>query len=162
MPFDIDGDGLDDENVAMLGSTVADASSFRTPEEWGELYVYDGGISPDTTYLVWGDCGSPGNPGLSDPGSATTCIYGDTVGDPLPGGGWNACDGSVDIIDATAVIEGFQHLSNAAPIYQLDVGSTDDFGIACPPDLAADIIPDVVIVLEAFSSAADTCPGPCP
>ena len=39
---------------------------------------------------------------------------------------------------------------------------TDDFGIACPPDLAADIIPDVVIVLEAFSTGADTCPSPCP
>lgn len=160
-PFDVDFDGIADENVATLAGTTPDAGSFLTPAEWGELYVFDADIAADQRYLVWGDCGTLETPDLSEPGSATTCIFGDTVGDPTPDGKWAPCDGKVNITDITAVIEGFQG-EPRAPVYQLDLAGTDDFGIVCAPDLAADLIPDAVLAVDAFQGTADPCPSSCP
>lgn len=173
VPFDIDGDGSDDENIAQIVSPDAVAAGFLTPAEWGELYVYGVDLVPGTTYIVHGDCGSPGTPGLSDPTSATTCVFGDVARSFDNGiGEWVLCSvpppltTPVNIVDVIGVIERFVDSATAPSFAQADVVGTGAMAIECLPDQKAGIIPDAIVVLGAFQGRTyesfTGCPTPCP
>ena len=163
VPFDIDEDGLIDENLAEFGGRCDPEDAFFTPTEWGDLYVYGADLTPDTVYTVQGDCGSPGTPSLSDVTIVTTPIFGDTVGrfDPALWE-WTPPDGVVNIIDAVAGLDSFRHLDTAPPLYRVDV----DGRVGCFPDQVIDIVSDVAVIFDAFRgfpyTGATRCPEPCP
>ncbi len=160
--FDIDVDGLDDENVAELADLCDTAASFLTPAEWGELYVYGEGISAGSSLIVQGDCGSPGTPGFSDSTVVTTPIFGDTVG-LWDGTQWTAPDGVVAIIDIVGIMDRFRADSNAPSIDRVDLLGTGPQGTDCTPEQIINII-DIVGGLEGFLGTpyGDLCPLACP
>jgi hypothetical protein len=180
--FDMDGDGSADENISNFDDPEAVLEGFRTPAEWGELYAYGVDIVPGTTYIVWGDCGSPGTPGLSDPTTATTCVFGDvTTG--VEDNMWLSClepghpdqpAFPVSILDVLGVLQRFAGNPDSPAMYQADLFGGPATEVAeCLPDQAAKIIPDVVWALSAFSGMTYTnstttqsrpagCPTPCP
>ena len=168
-PFDIDEDGSADENIARVESPGAVAAGFLTPAQWGELYVYGEDLVPGTTYIVQGDCGSPGNQGLSDPTSATTCAFGN-VTKGFENGDWILCSvphiPAVNIIDVLAAVKRFADALDAPAHYQADVVGTGAMAIECLPDQETDVIPDVIVVLGAFQGFTYAnftgCPEPCP
>ena len=163
--FDIDEDPRFIESLAELDDPAATPDSFRTPEEWGELYVFGEDITPETTYIVWGDCGSPGNPGLSDSTLVTTPRFGDAIGDFVIGVGWTGPDGSVNVTEVLAAIMTLVHAPLAPPIYVTDLLGLDSFGITCAPDQNVKLT-DVITFIQAFQGlsyrAATRCPEPCP
>ncbi|MGB2986799.1 MAG: hypothetical protein WBE26_13080 [Phycisphaerae bacterium] len=160
--MDLDHDGLDDENIATLVDDPFDAE-FRTPPEWGELYVYGEDIVPETPYIVQGDAGSPGNPGLSYPATSVTVKWGDAVGDFI-GGEWTPPDGVADFNDITALVDAFRGLLYAPPLYTADLGGQG--GTDCTPNQIVNFI-DIASTVDGFrgftySQTCWQCPVPCP
>ena len=171
-PFavDIEEDDLFDENAAKLGGPVAVLGGFLTPEEWGELYVFGADLEPDTTYIVWGDCGSPGNPGLSDSTVVTTPRFGDSVGHFITGVGWDEPDGIVNILDVLAGIESLINSDFGPQINRTDLIGFNSFGTTCAPDQQTSIL-DVFTAVRAFQGLSysevreaitEECDAVCP
>ncbi|MBU0718399.1 MAG: hypothetical protein KJ749_09140 [Planctomycetes bacterium] len=73
----IRGPGEAAVRVGILVDDPADAV-FLTPAEWGETYITGLSITPSTTLEVRADCGSPGDPALSDTTTVLTWKFGDT------------------------------------------------------------------------------------
>ena len=169
-PFDIDGDGSADENIARVFSPVAIAAGFLTPAQWGELYVFGEDLTPGTTYIVQGDCGSPGTPGLSDSTTATTCVFGD-VTKGFENGEWILCseppiaENPATILDVLAILLRFVDSPTAPSFAQADLVGTGVQAVECLPDQRTPIV-DAVIALKAFVGLSYTnateCPTPCP
>lgn len=172
--IDIDRDGAMDDNISNVVDLTPDAAAFLTPAAWGDLYVYGEALLPGQRYIVQGDCGSPGTPGLSDPTTATTCVFGDTTGGNV-NGVWTLCQEPplpdpppfpVTIIDIIAGVEGFMNLASAPPLYMIDIIGTGNDVFECPPDQAVGVIPDVVLNIEAFQGKkyeiVTGCPSVCP
>jgi len=159
-PFDMDGDGVADENIARFADAVSALEGFRTPQQWGELYGYGLDLVPGTTYVVQGDCGSPGNPGLSAPTVVTTCNFGDTTGD-FVGGEWLPCDGNVMVTDAVAVVDCFLHRDSAPPVYMADQAGLAGEGLSCVPDQVGGIVFDAIMVMDAFKGMSYTASTGC-
>jgi hypothetical protein len=161
--IDLDGDHVDDENVAWLIDDPLDAV-FLTPPEWGELYVFGVDIVPDTTYIVQGDCGWAGSPAPSDPTYMTTPMFGD-IGDLDELGNWMPPDGYVDFDDIAGVVSTFRNLPGAPPIFRVDL-----VGYGGPPAhcLVEQIIDfgDIATVVDGFRvlsyNFSTGCPEPCP
>ena len=152
-------------NIATLVDDPSEAV-YLTPPEWGNLLVYDQDIVPAALYQVQADCGSPGNPGLSDPTTITTPKLGDTVGRQYGWWWWNPPDGTVNIMDIIAVLDKFRGLPGTVPIWWVDLVGTGGGGIRwCTPNLRIDII-DVAVALDGFRGFPYTqstgCPEPCP
>ncbi len=161
-PFDVDKDGVADENIAV--TTSIGNCAFQTPEQWGELYAYGDEIIPAQAYTIKGDCGSPGNPGFSDITSATTCIFGDTVG-AFVAGAWTICEGTVTISDLIPIVDDFRGLPSA-PVYQTDLIGVGAQGFTCVPDQDIGLVSDALTVLDAFTGIAfdvsTACVNQCP
>jgi|GEM_PF-3163755 len=72
--------------LSMAGLLVDDPADavFLTPAEWGDpVYVIGETLAPGSTYDVWADCGSPGNPGFSESNRALTYRFGDVDNNTL-------------------------------------------------------------------------------
>ena len=143
--IDIDGDSISDEMVAGLVDDPLNAH-FLTPAQWGELYVYGQDIVPETSYIVQGDCGSPGNPSLFAGTGATTWDWGDTNND------------GVDFLDISNVVSAFTGNFSQATLAGTDL--TD-----CVPDQIIDF-DDIVAAVKAFTgrsyAESTCCARPCP
>ena len=170
--IDIDRDGVMDENISNFDDPEAVLDAFLTPAEWGELYAYGEALVPGQTYVVQGDCGSPGIPGLSDSTTVSTCVFGDTTAG-FVNGAWTLCQEPpndvpfpVTIVDIIAVVERFVNSETAPPLYQVDIVGTGLQAVECLPDQAAGIIPDTVIAIAAFQGAryenVTGCESVCP
>ncbi len=129
---------------------LIDSSVSLTPLEWGTVHVGDAEIVPDTTYEVRADFGGGF---LSLPAVATTEIWGDVVGRFGPDG-WRPPDGSIDIIDVTAILDRFRNLPTA-PVVEL----ADLYPEA--PDGSIDIL-DAALCLDAFRGLPYPYGLPCP
>ena len=160
--FDIDKDGVADENIAE--TTSSGDCAFLTQAEWGELYAYGAEIVPGQAYIIQGDCGSPGNPGLSDSASAITCAFGDTTA-AFVDGAWTLCDGDVNIVDVLPIIDDFGGLPSA-PVYQTDLIGIGAQGFTCVPDQNIGLVSDALTVFDAFGGlsfdVATSCVEQCP
>ncbi|MCH7592286.1 MAG: hypothetical protein IH989_05870, partial [Planctomycetes bacterium] len=163
--IDLDEDDRFLESLARMDDPEAVLEGFLTPGEWGELYVFSEDITPETTYIVWGDCGSPGNPGLSDPTVVTTPRFGDAIGEFVIGVGWAGPDGNVNITELLAAIMSFVHAPFAPPIYATDLLGLGGSGIDCAPDQIVKLV-DILRFAAAFQgltySLATDCLTPCP
>ncbi|MHC5108431.1 MAG: hypothetical protein ACYTHJ_00965 [Planctomycetota bacterium] len=97
LPIDLTQDGSIDGTVALLVDDPADAL-YLTPAEWG-FVVWIGGIhiGPADTFLVLGDCGSPGDPSLTASTEVTTWNFGDVDN-----------NGLASLADALFTIQAFQ------------------------------------------------------
>ena len=143
-------------NVAVLFENPSTITRL-TPAQWGTVAVTGLDVVPDRPYLVQSDCGSTGNPVLSEPALVTTRIWGDVAG-YFNGTSWTPPDGIVQIQDAVAILDGFQGDTAAPPLFLLD-------SLGCVPDRIIDIV-DVVAAIDAFRgrsyAQAANCPVPCP
>jgi hypothetical protein len=165
--IDIDLDGLVDENIARFVDETAVLEGFRTPPEWGELYAYGEDLVPNTRYIVQGDCGSPGDPGLSESTVVTTHIFGDSVGVyDVVNQEWTPPNGIVNIIDIMSAVENFQHLPSAPHLYRTDMIGISPAGLECVPDQVVGLIFDVIVTVDTFRGISyvdiTACPEPCP
>jgi len=128
---------------------LVDQPVFRLPEEWGTIHVGDAQIVPDTIYTVQTDRGDV----LSAPTTATTARWGDVVG-RFVDGGWMPPDGSVDIIDATAILDRFRNLPSAPPLELADLHPQIPNGVI--------EILDATMALDAFRGFPYPFDAPCP
>ncbi len=72
--------------MSLAGLLVDDPAeaAFLTPAEWGDpVYVTGLTLAPGSTYEIWADCGSPGNPGFSEQTTALTHRFGDVDGNTV-------------------------------------------------------------------------------
>ncbi len=147
-PFNLAGP----QNQAMLGRLTT-TPVFLTPAEWGgTVYVVGADLSPGTTFVVHGDCGSPGNPGLSDPASATTLLWADVNDDSV-----------TNLADVLFIILGFQGNFGQSNLAQLDLWGTGA-GDPCEPEQVLNIA-DVLRAVLAFqgnSYSQTGCTIACP
>jgi len=134
------------------GLLVADPV-YQLPDEWGTIIVQGPDIVPSSTYNVVAECGTY----VSPVGSASTALWGDIVG-PFDGTEWTAPDGRVDVLDMTAVVEGFEHHAHAPEEWRTDLWP-------CTPDDRIDVM-DMTMVTDAFQGVgyfeSTGCPVPCP
>ncbi len=126
-----------------------------TYRNWGFTPVHAGDqdIVPGATYAV--EATLDGVDFLGPVAMATVPVWGDTVG-KFHEGGWTPPDGEVQIIDATALLDGFRHLTTAPATTRCDL-----FPVI--PDASIDIL-DVTLVLDAFRGFDYPFDGPsgCP
>ncbi len=126
---------------------------FQLPDEWDTVAVQSPDLVPSSTYDVVAECGTY----TSAPGSATTAIFGDIVGEATAGE-WGAPDGRVDVLDLTAIVEAFRHLPTAPGQERSDLWP-------CTPDGVIDVL-DMTMVADAFQGYSywetTGCPVPCP
>ncbi|MCH8148276.1 MAG: hypothetical protein IH987_09835 [Planctomycetes bacterium] len=72
-----------ESQAGLLVDDPADAV-FLTPADWGDpVYVTGLTLAPGSTYEIWADCGSPGNPGFSELTTALTYRFGDVDGNTV-------------------------------------------------------------------------------
>ncbi|RME39732.1 MAG: hypothetical protein D6788_04835, partial [Planctomycetota bacterium] len=128
---------------------LVDAPVFRTPDDWGTIPVRGMDIAPSSQYDARVLCGGF----VSDPGSITTAIFGDLVGD-FVNGAWTPPDGDVDILDLTAVADAFRNKEDRPPLEWTDIAP-------CTPDRLIDIV-DMIWTVDAFKSKPYPCDPPCP
>ncbi len=138
-------------NLGILSTDPADAV-YLTPAEWGELYVTGEFFTPETTYVVVADCGSPGSPGFSDPG----------VGTPFTRK-WADLDdsGVVTFFDILTVVQTFQGIYALASKDESDLlGNT---GTLCLPNQMINFV-DIIAAVEAFQGVSfeNRCDDSCP
>lgn len=146
--------------IKLNGLLASDPVSLL-PDDWGTVFANGPDIVPGSTYSVVAECGAF----VSSPGSATTAIWGDTVGF-FTGTGWTPPDGVVNILgDVVAILDKFQGLGGDLPIYWVDLVGVGPLGIECGPDHVIHIF-DVVAGLDAFQGFSyeqtTRCPPPCP
>lgn len=100
-----------DANPALAMQHVGrlvEASVFRTPTEWGTVYLADADIIPETTYQIQSDFG----------GGVTSFVA------AMPTGQWGdvvAPFGVVDFRDVGGTIDGFKELPTAPPVTRTDL-----------------------------------------
>jgi hypothetical protein len=147
------------DNLAeLVGAPVA-----LTSIGWGGTVRVSGvDIAPGSGYLVATDWGLSS---LSPAATAQTAIHGDVVGF-FENGAYPPPDGVVNIVDVLAILEGFQGLTTAPPIYRVDLIGVGQQGTDCAPDRVINIL-DAVIALDAFrgisyTDATGGCLEPCP
>jgi DNA-binding beta-propeller fold protein YncE len=148
------------------------------PDGWGTVYVHGERIMAGRTYEIRTDC-DPANPGtnLSEPASDTLWRWSDVDH-----------NGTVDILDATRILDAFRGMYHTLPCttdadcinppvppyYSCDltVGrclwvtlqNVDIIGVGyddCTPDGTASIL-DVTVCLDAFRGFPDPCAVSCP
>lgn len=129
---------------------LVDSSVSLTPLEWGTVLLGDAEIVPSTTYEVQADFGGGF---FSLPTVATTGVWGDVVGRATPEG-WRPPDGSVDIIDAMAILDRFRNLPGAPAVELADL-------FPQTPDGRIDIL-DAVECIDAFRRLPYPYELPCP
>ena len=148
-------------NVAKLVDDP-NLAAFLTPADWGNLFVKGVDIVSATTYIVQGDCGSLGTPGLSDSTSTTTTVWGDTVGEFTTL--WTPPDGQVDILDVVASLEGFSNLATSPSMARIDLIANGTTGLECLPDEVI-TIQDIILTLDGFAgmtyAVSTHCSTPC-
>jgi hypothetical protein len=98
------------------------------------------------SYIIHADCGTPGTPGLSDPGSAETWARSNVDGDP---------GGAVNIVDLMLCIAGFQGDFSAVTMDMADQMGVD--APSCQPDQVLNLT-DIMQVILAFQGEV---PYPC-
>jgi hypothetical protein len=144
VPFSLDGDPIPE---AMLGFLV-DEPVFLKPVDWGgTVYVTGEALAPGTSYIVTADCGTPGNPGLSEPSSATSWDFADTNNDHV-----------MSIGDVLDVVNGFIGNYGATSLERVDL--LGEGAVNCLPNQFISIL-DVLQAVNAFTgnTAADVdCP----
>jgi hypothetical protein len=157
-----------DQHTAILVENAVDAA-FTNSQGWGGAIDVRGSmIVPGMAYSVRANCGNIVAGIWSSSATATTTIFGDTVGQFETGSGqWLPPDGSVDIVtDVIATLYTFRQASTAPSIFQVDQVGTGVSGVTCLPDQRVDII-DVTVGLDAFRGrtfieatrcAIPTCP----
>jgi hypothetical protein len=118
--------------------TVTNMPVYQTPGTWGTVIVTDEEIIPETTYEVRSECGVY----LSDPGSATTFIWGDVDK-----------NGIVDGDDIIAMVYGYAGDFSLASFENLNM-------FPCVPDDIIDV-DDIVQLVYAFGGFGYPCGTPC-
>ena len=113
------------------------------------ILVLDPDIVPSSTYVVVAECGIY----VSDPGSGSTALWGDIVGDFI-GGAWTPPNGVVDFNDITATVDGFRHVPSAPSEELTDVHP-------CHPEGVIDFM-DIRWIVDAFLGDPYPCAIPCP
>jgi len=113
------------ERYAQEDGRLADAPVYAAMEEWGVVQLYGTDIMPDTIYEVRAE---PAFGDPSEPGTATTAAWGDTVGN-FVGGEWTTPDGTVDFVDISATVDAFRHLPSAPPWPWCDIAPWQPQGI---------------------------------
>ncbi len=146
--------------ITLNGLLASDPVSLL-PDDWGTVFVNGPDIVPGSTYGVVAECGAF----ASSPGSATTAIWGDTVGF-FTGTEWTPPDGVVNVsTDIVAILDSFAQLPSAPAIYRVDLIGIGPLGIECGPDQGIHIL-EVVAALDAFQGFSyeqtTGCPPPCP
>lgn len=145
----------DDPSVVCLSKYVqadghlGSSPVFQSSGAWTGILVCAGEIHPGTQYDIWCDFGTEGIPVLSPAASATTAVWGDTVGKFL-GDYWEPPDGVARIMDIVAILDTFRALPGAPPIHWVDLIGTGPSGIECEPDQLIGTM-DLVMALDAFS-----------
>ncbi len=129
--------------------TLVDDPVYQVPDDWGTILVLDPDIVPSSTYVVVAECGIY----VSDPGSGSTALWGDIVGDFI-GGAWTPPNGVVDFNDITATIDGFRHVPYAPSEDLTDVHP-------CNPEGVIDFM-DIRWIVDAFIGDPYPCAIPCP
>jgi hypothetical protein len=137
-----------DQYISLAG-TLDDPAVFQVPDDWGSILVLDEDIVPSSLYEVVAECGIYS----SAPGSASTALWGDIVGDFIAGA-WTPPDGVVDFNDITATVDGFQHLATAPSEELTDVHP-------CIPEGVIDFM-DIRWIVDAFLGDPYPCAIPCP
>jgi len=122
--------------------TLGLAPVFRMPAEWGTQQIRSPALIPTATYRVQGDCGTAGNPNLTQPTTVTTWRWGDVNN-----------SGTVDLDDILCELDGFAGVSQCA-LAALDL-------LGCTPDGAIDL-DDILSVLDAFGNEPYPCAATCP
>jgi mono/diheme cytochrome c family protein len=144
-------------NVATLVDDPLDAA-WLTPSEWGgTVLVAAWDIIPATDYDVWADCGDAITAAPTATTPARTARWGDAVG-PFDDGEWGPPDGTVHVLDATAILDRFRAFENAPPMQACDLWG-------CVVDQRIDIV-DVVASVDGFRGMtfqqSTRCVSPCP
>jgi len=127
------------------GDGVARLLCDPTYRDWGftPVHVGDRDIVPGATYAIEATLDSVEF--LAPVVIATVPVWGDTVGYfDADEQSWEPPNGTVEIVDAVALIDGFKHIETAPPITWCDMFP----GI---PDASIDIV-DAVFVLDAFKA----------
>ncbi len=145
------------DNIALLVDQPENAAVL-TPAEWGQTVHVSGlDIVPVTAYLVSADCGAVLGNVPTDAQRVVSQRWGDVAG-LFDEGAWTPPDGQVDVLDLSALVDGFRHAPTAPPLV-----ATDQNG--CVPDRQIDIR-DLVAGLDGFSGVrfevSTQCPRPCP
>lgn len=152
------------DNTAYLVDNPASAAFLDAASWGGVVHVTDVDLAADTQYKIQLDTGAPGMPQLSAAVTATTAIWGDTVGAFL-GGMWTPPDGIVAIQDVVAILERFRAAPSAPPRYRVDLIGVGQQGMVCRPDQSIDIL-DAIAALDAFMGVTfeegTPCVLPCP
>ena len=152
------------DRYVQADGRLGSAPVYQTYDQWGTVLICEDDIIPETSYRVWCDYGQEGSPNPSAEVTATTTVWGDTVGPYRVGIGWLPPDGSVDIPDVVAILDRFRGLPDAPPLHQVDLIA---LGLGCQPDGSVDII-DASMAVDGFrgftyaDSTLGNCPGPCP
>ena len=117
---------------------------FRTPAEWGTVYVADGEVIPSTIYRIRGNCGlHSGQEVFSSSDFAETWLWGDVNH-----------DGNVMLDDVALVFDGTQGIFHGDSLPEnVDLAP-------CAPDGVIDG-KDLVAAEAALSGAAYPCRMPC-
>lgn len=113
--------------------------AFRTPHEWGSVYVQGQDLVPSTNYDMQ-LCFSDG--AISAAAVGATGRWGDTVG-CFVDRAWGRADGRADMIDITAALDRFRNAPLAPPLAWCDVAPA-------VPDGVVDITADIVRIVDAF------------
>lgn len=130
---------------------LGDSPRYRRADEWDSpTYVRGPDIVPDTTYQIQAE---PTVGELSEPGTATTALWGDTAGDFVEGA-WTPPDGNVDFNDITATVDAFRQLPDAPPWRRCDV-------VPRTPDGVIDF-DDIAGVVDGFRGLPYPHEGPAP
>jgi endonuclease/exonuclease/phosphatase family metal-dependent hydrolase len=126
------------------------APIFQTPDVWGTVLVYGLDVVPSADYSIQAEALSGG---ISDPATATTSAWGDTVGDFI-GGAWTEPNGVVDFRDISSAVEAFGSLPTAPVLQTCDVD----------PEVPQQVIDftDIGRIVDAFGGAGYPFPAPEP
>jgi hypothetical protein len=144
----------DDPSVSCVAQyvqadgTVGPAPMFQTPGEWGVVAVRGLDIIPDASYNLQADCGSLGDPELSEAAGATTWVWGDVRYPP---------NGLINIDDVLMAVNAFTGDFTYVTVEQADLDP-------CTPDQFVNI-GDVLRSVQAFQGGSyleSGCPMPCP
>ena len=123
---------------------------FKTPSGpsgWVTVHVRGDEISPATSYIVQAECETGAGLERSSPQVVTTWSWADT----------DNSGGITDIVDMTAVVDGFSGNFVLATFYGVDLWGGED----CAPQLVIDVV-DMTRVVQAFEQFPYPCADPCP
>lgn len=127
----------------QANGTLNDNPVFQLPVDWDTIIITGGLIVPSSEYVVEAECGAF----LSDPDSATTCLWGDID-----------CNGVVNFTDIQVLILGFQgNFTPGIPFEAMDIDPCSPQGVLNFTDIQR-----TILAFLGQTYAETGCPVPCP